>query len=147
MNESTIEQPPVSLWTALRRGLGRRCPRCGRAPIFARWFTLERHCGHCDLELERNPGDTWALWLIGDRVFIALLIIVVFLLVRSDSPWFALAVTVATVVPLVWTMPHRMGVCIAVDFLVRDRWGDLARRSEDTLPIEPGPVDGRAAER
>lgn len=119
-----MSRPPVV--PTLARGLRRRCPRCGEAPLFARFFTLHPRCTACGLEYERNPGDTWALWLIGDRLFIAVVIIAVFLVARSDSWTFALVLTVVTVVPLVWTMPHRMGICIAIDYWVRAAWGDLS---------------------
>jgi uncharacterized protein (DUF983 family) len=116
----------VSPWTALGRGLRRRCPRCGTDPLFGRWFSRQEGCSACGLRYEQNPGDTWAFWLIGDRIFLALLIIAVFLVFRSDSVFFAFVLLVATAVPLVATMPHRMGLCIALDFLARTRWGDLA---------------------
>lgn len=125
--ESAAASPsPTAIWPALKHGWARRCPRCGGEPLFARFFTLRQGCGRCRLTFEVDPGDTWALWLIGDRVFIGLLIIAVFLVFRSDSWTFGMVLVVVTVVPLIWTMPHRMGVCIAVDYLVRARWGDLA---------------------
>ena len=117
----------------LARGLAGRCPHCGRAPLFAKWFTLNERCAACGLRFEQNPGDTWALWLIGDRVFIAVLIILVFLVFRSSSWALAGAVLVAVVVPLVWTMPHRMGVCLAFDYLSRVYWGES---SEIPPPVE-----------
>ncbi len=129
------------MWPALRRGWARRCPRCGGDRLFARFFTLRRGCDRCQLAFEVNPGDTWALWLIGDRVFIGLLIIAVFLVFRSDSWTFGVFLVVVTVVPLIWTMPHRMGVCIAVDYLVRSRWGDLAPKH-----TAPGPGPNGSAE-
>jgi uncharacterized protein (DUF983 family) len=110
--------------TALARGLRRRCPHCGEGELFERWFTLRDRCPTCGLQLELNPGDTWFLWLIGDRIFLAVLIVAVFLVFRSSSWSFALVLLVVTVVPLVWTMPHRMGVCVACDYLSRRWWGD-----------------------
>lgn len=132
--DDTSPAPGTPILKALRFGWARRCPRCGGDRLFARFFTLRRSCDRCHLNFEVNPGDTWALWLIGDRVFIGLLIIAVFLVFRSDSWSFGVVLVVVTVVPLIWTMPHRMGVCIAVDYLVRSRWGDLA-------PANPPPED------
>ena len=125
--------------SALRNGLHRRCPRCGEAPLFEGFFQLQERCPKCQLELERNAGDTWALWLIGDRVFIAFIIIAVFLVFRSDSWTFGLAITICTVIPLFATMPHRMGLCLAIDYLVRSTWGDLAIEGHPPKrPAEPG---------
>lgn len=118
---------------ALARGLARRCPHCGRGPLFATWFTLHERCAVCGLRFEQSPGDTWALWLIGDRLFLAVLIVLVFLVFRSTSWLLAGAIGVFVVVPLVWTMPHRMGVCLAFDYLSRVYWG---RESEVPPPVE-----------
>ena len=112
--------------TALKRGLARRCPHCGRGPLFKSWFTLHARCGVCGLAIEQRPGDTWALWLIGDRLFLGILIILVFLVFQSSSWLLALAIGVLVVVPLVWTMPHRMGVCLAFDYLSRVFWGQAS---------------------
>lgn len=108
---------------ALKRGLARHCPHCGRGPLFARWFTLHERCSTCGLRFEQRPGDTWALWLIFDRLFLGVLIILVFLIFRSSSWLLAGAIGVLVVIPLVWTMPHRMGVCLAFDYLSRVYWG------------------------
>lgn len=69
---------------ALLRGLGKRCPRCGQAKLFSRWFTLSKVCPRCGLQFEREQGGflgaialnyvtamaAWALmltiWLIVD---------------------------------------------------------------------------------
>ncbi len=53
--------------TALRRGLRKRCPHCGEGPLFSGWSHLER-CSVCGLVFVRNPGDTWAFTIIGDRL-------------------------------------------------------------------------------
>ncbi len=121
---------------ALGRGLRRQCPHCGRAPLFARWFTLHERCGVCGLRFEQRPGDTWALWLIGDRLFLAVLIVLVFLIFRSTSWLLAAAIALLVVVPLVWTMPHRMGVCLAFDYLSRVYWGQASE--------VPPPFEGEA---
>jgi hypothetical protein len=63
---------------AVARGWRRQCPHCGIGPLFAgRWRHLER-CAHCGLVFERNPGDTWAFTVIGDRLPIAAIIAVIF---------------------------------------------------------------------
>lgn len=121
---------------ALARGLKRRCPHCGRAPIFGRWFTLHERCRECGLRFEQSPGDTWALWLIGDRLFVGVLIVLVFLVFRSSSWAFASAMIFLVGAPMVCTMPHRMGFCLAFDYLIRLH---LEQPSEVPPPVEgPG---------
>src|SRR2546425_627108 len=38
------------------RALRLRCPRCGRAPLFRGWFTMNTVCAVRDLRFERAPG-------------------------------------------------------------------------------------------
>lgn len=42
--------------SAERRALALRCPRCGRAPLFRGWFTMNVVCAVCDLRFERAQG-------------------------------------------------------------------------------------------
>lgn len=121
---------------ALARGARRRCPHCGRGRIFGRWFTVNERCSVCGLRFEQSPGDTWALWVIGDRVFVGLVIILVFLIFRSSSWTLGGAVLLLIAAPLVATMPHRMGLCLAFDYLVRARWGEP---TDVPPPIEESP--------
>jgi uncharacterized protein (DUF983 family) len=105
--------------TVLRRGVSRRCPHCGRGPLFERWFTLFERCSACGYRYQRNYGDTWFFWIIGDRIPIAVGIAVLYFGFRASS-WMTLAgFFLAMIVPLVCTMPHRMGVAIALDYLSR----------------------------
>jgi uncharacterized protein (DUF983 family) len=69
--------------TALRRGLRKRCPHCGEGRLFSGWSQLER-CSICGLVFARNPGDTWAFTIIGDRLPLAAMIVLIyFKVVRS----------------------------------------------------------------
>ena len=61
--------------TALRRGISKRCPHCGVGPIFSGWAHHLERCPACGLVYERNPGDTWAFTIIGDRIPIAAIIV------------------------------------------------------------------------
>ena len=126
---------PPSLSTTLLRGLRRRCPRCGEGALFEGWFRQAKECSRCHLRFEQNPGDTWALWLIGDRLFVGLTIILVFIVFRSASWSIGLGVLAIAAVPLVITMPQRMGVCLGFDYFVRAHWGDLANESRESSPL------------
>src|ERR1700719_5300445 len=87
--------------TALRRGLQKRCPHCGKGPLFVGWHHLDR-CGVCGLVYERNPGDTWAFTVIGDRLPVAAIIVLVYFgFGRSHLVW-GLAAFVVAVALLVW---------------------------------------------
>ena len=63
--------------TALGRGLRKRCPHCGQGRLFSGWSFLDR-CSVCGLVFARNPGDTWAFMIIGDRVPLAGMIVLIY---------------------------------------------------------------------
>ena len=63
---------------ALRRGLCKRCPHCGEGPLFEGWSHHLERCPVCGLVYERNPGDTWAFTVIGDRLPIAAIIVLIY---------------------------------------------------------------------
>ncbi|QEX21348.1 hypothetical protein FRZ61_12730 [Hypericibacter adhaerens] len=49
--------PPVPLWTALKRGFTRRCPRCGQGSLFKGYLTMADQCSHCGLAFEPYRSD------------------------------------------------------------------------------------------
>src|SRR6188474_3068091 len=71
--------------TALRRGLRKRCPHCGEGRLFSGWSQLQR-CSICGLVFARNPGDTWAFTIIGDRVPIGVIVVLIYFGVVRSHP-------------------------------------------------------------
>jgi uncharacterized protein (DUF983 family) len=122
--------PSKLITTALRRGLGKRCPHCGEGRLFSGWRHLER-CSTCGLLFVRNPGDTWAFTIIGDRVPIGAIIVLIYFGVMRSHPRLGLAMMIVLVALLVWTAPNRWGVGIALNYLSRVYWPDA------TDPIPP----------
>ena len=117
---------------ALRRGLGKRCPHCGQGRLFAGWHHLER-CSVCGLVFERNPGDTWAFTIIGDRLPIAVIIVMIYFGIGRSHPTLGLIAFGALGALLVWTAPNRWGAGIALHYLSRVFWPDPA----DPVPASP----------
>jgi uncharacterized protein (DUF983 family) len=109
--------------TMLWRGLRQRCPRCGRGEQFRRWFTLHERCECCGLEFEPHPGDTWAFWIVGDRIFLVVAIVLMVLGVRPLGWFWRLTFAGAVIAATVLTMPHRQGVCTALDYYFRVKHG------------------------
>ena len=104
--------------TALRRGLRKRCPHCGEGQLFSGWSQLE-HCSICGLVFVRNPGDTWAFTIIGDRLPIAAIIILIYFGVVHSHRALGLTLMAVLVALLVWTAPNRWGAGIALHYLSR----------------------------
>lgn len=111
--------------TALWRGLRNRCPHCGSGRLFSGWSDLKR-CSVCGLVFARNPGDTWAFTIIGDRVPIAAIIVLIYFGVMRSHPALGRTLMVAAVALLIWTAPNRWGAGIALHYLSRVRWPDPA---------------------
>ena len=111
--------------TAIWRGLRNRCPHCGQGRLFSGWSDLGR-CSICGLVFSRNPGDTWAFTIIGDRLPIAAMIVVIYFGVVRSYPALGLTLMVASVALLIWTTPSRWGMGIALHYLSRVQWPDPA---------------------
>jgi uncharacterized protein (DUF983 family) len=123
--------------TAIRRGLAKRCPHCGKGPLFSGWAHHLEKCPHCGLVYERNPGDTWAFTVIGDRLPIAAIIVLIYFGIVRSHPIAGAAVLIAVGVLLVASAPNRWGVGIALHYLSRLIWPDPAD------PVPRGDGDGR----
>ena len=110
-------KPPVgrTLW----RGVRRRCPHCGRGPLFVRWITTHDHCSDCGLVYLRNQGDTWLFWILMDRIPVAIGIVLIYFGFQVTHWSIGLLFFAGMAVPLVATMPHRQGVAIALNYLSR----------------------------
>ena len=112
--------------TALARGLRKRCPSCGQGRLFSGWAHHIEQWLVCGLVYERNPGDTWAFTIFGDRLPVAAIIVLLYFgfVQVHRVPGFALIAVVLLL--LVWTSPNRWGVGIALHYLSRIYWPDPA---------------------
>ena len=84
--------------------------------LFSGWSHHLDRCSVCGLVYERNPGDTWAFTIIGDRLPVAAIIVMIYFGIGRSHP--------ALGVLLVWTAPNRWGVGIALHYLSRVYWPD-----------------------
>lgn len=112
----------------LWRGARKRCPQCGEGRIYEGWVKLHEHCPHCGLKLLADQGDLWAYLVALDRaLFIFPIIVMIYFRLTLDDPfWFYLVGSVIGLL-FVFTLPHRNGMSLGVDYLLRRRHGDLAK--------------------
>jgi len=122
--------------TALRRGAAKRCPHCGIGALFSGWSHHLERCSHCGLVYERNAGDTWFFTIIGDRVPVAIGIVLVYFAIARFHRSAGIAIFIVMIALLVWTSPNRWGIGIALHYLSRAYWPD---------PADPIPEDGDGA--
>ena len=111
--------------TALRRGLRKRCPHCGQGRLFTGWKFIER-CSVCGLVFARNPGDTWAFTIFGDRLPLGAMIAVIYFGVIRSHRALGVTMLIAFAALAVWTTPNRWGVGIALHYLSRVYFPDPA---------------------
>ena len=89
----------------------------------------------------RNAGDTWGFTIIGDRLPIAVMVVLIYFGVSRLRPALGLALLVASAALVIWTAPNRWGTSIALHYLSRVYFPDPAD------PVPPFPSNGKASSR
>lgn len=120
-----MSQNPTIARTLLR-GIRRKCPRCGEGSILKTRFTAREVCEVCHLQFARDPGDLWAFWVFGDRLFLGLLILCVFVIFRPTTWDIGIVLFAISIVPMILAIPHRMGIAIGLEYLARRRFAASA---------------------
>jgi uncharacterized protein (DUF983 family) len=121
---------PQSTLEAIQRGWLRRCPHCGRGPLFSGFSTPIERCSACGLLFERNSGDTWLFTIVGDRIPIAILVVVIYFGLARSHPAIAAVVFAVCTAGIIWTAPRRWGIGIALHYLSRRKFPD----PDDPIP-------------
>jgi uncharacterized protein (DUF983 family) len=122
-----LTYPIPKLKTLLWRGCRKVCPQCGLGPLFKRWLKLHDKCAVCGLQYLPNQGDLWGPIVLLDRLLflIPFIVLIYFRLWTPNGIGFYL-VAAAMIFLLVFTMPHRLGISLAIDYLIRRKSGDLS---------------------
>lgn len=103
----------------LRRGVRRRCPRCGEGALFRRGITAHERCSECGLLYQRDQGDTWIFTIIMDRIPLLGGIAAVYFGFQAHSWWLAALFWTALVLPTIATIRERQGLALALNYLSR----------------------------
>jgi hypothetical protein len=78
-----------------------------------------------------NEGDAWAFVILLDRVFVLLLLGLVFFRLGPPDTW-ALGAVFATLTGVfVYTTPHRFGACLGMVYWLRVRGGAVEAEGGD----------------
>ena len=102
--------PGRDVWLAVRRGLMRRCPACGKGHLFDGYLRPAHACSSCGLEtgaIRADDGPAWAtILLVGHLVSP---VFFVFAVAKSEVQQFlALAFVLAIVLGLTLLLLPRM---------------------------------------
>ena len=63
MSEAAVITDDRPTTPAILNGLRCRCPRCGEAPLFARYLKVTDACAHCGEELHHHRADDGPAYL------------------------------------------------------------------------------------
>ena len=110
----------------VRRGLTKRCPRCGAGGIYHTWLRMKERCGACGFKFEREPGFFIGTYFINFAIAEGFLFALVlgFIFWKNANPDAGVlvpmvgAVLIGTVVPLV-SYPYARSIWSAIDLAMR----------------------------
>jgi uncharacterized protein (DUF983 family) len=133
IDPGVMRKPTPKLKTLIWRGWCRKCPECGQGDLYQRWLQLHEYCPVCGLQYLPNQGDLMGPLMFLDRVLFLIPLIVVFYfgMWHPTLTLFLVSCGILTLL-LVFTTPHRNGVSLAIDYLIRCKEGDLAHRPPPT---------------
>lgn len=104
----------------LRRGLLKRCPRCGSGRLFTRWIQMVDRCPRCNYLFEREEGFFLGAYVINFaamEIGLIICMIISFGLTLPDPPTGKLAIigcVVGVIVPIL-TYPFSKTIWTAID--------------------------------
>ena len=106
----------IPMLTALRRGIARRCPACGKGPVLAGYLRRLPSCTVCGEDLSHiraDDGPAWATLIVVGHLLAPLMII----LGRDETipVWTAILLLSAAMLAGVWVcLPRAKGLFIAL---------------------------------
>ena len=133
-----MDEPIPKLKTVLARGARRRCPQCGEGKIFKGWLKLRDRCEVCGLQFLNNQGDLWAYLVAVDRaLFIFPLVVMIYFRIYNPYSIWYYVFAFGLLGGFLFTLPHRNGMSLGVDYLIRRKHGDLAGKETSIKPTDP----------
>src|SRR6202158_4505639 len=82
-----------NVWTALKRGLRGRCPRCGEGKLFRAFLKVDDHCSVCGQDFTPHRADDLPAYLV--IVIVGHLVVPLVLMIETNfSPPVALQLAI-----------------------------------------------------
>ena len=78
--ETVTEQR--DLWSAMKRGFRRRCPRCGNGKLFRAFLKVDDHCSACGQDFTPHRADDLPAYLV--IVIVGHIVVPTALLIESN---------------------------------------------------------------
>ena len=101
---------------------------------------MHDRCSVCGLKYLQDQGDLWIYLVAVDRALfiLPLIVMIYFRLYNPSSVWFFIFGAVL-LFGFIYTLPHRNGMGLGVDYLIRCKWGDLSGQVAAAKPDAPPP--------
>jgi uncharacterized protein (DUF983 family) len=91
------------LWTAFKRGLRGRCPRCGQGKLFRAFLKVDDHCPVCGLDYSPHRADDLPAYLV--IVIVGHIVVPIALMIETNySPSVALQLAIYLPVTLLLSL-------------------------------------------
>lgn len=88
---------PPNLWLGLHRGISRKCPACGKGPLFCGYLAVIPNCTVCGNDNEQYPSDDFAPYV---TIFLVLHLMIP-LLILADRSWqMSVGIEMAAAIPI-----------------------------------------------
>jgi uncharacterized protein (DUF983 family) len=109
------------LWTAVKRGLRGRCPRCGEGKLFRAFLKVDDHCSVCQLDFTPHRADDLPAYLV--IVIVGHIVVPTILWIETDySPSVPLQLSIylpfTLILSLLLLQPVK-GAVVAVQWALR----------------------------
>ena len=72
-----------NVWTALKRGFRRVCPRCGEGKLFRAFLKVDDHCSVCGLDFTPHRADDLPAYLV--IIIVGHLVVPLALMIETNS--------------------------------------------------------------
>lgn len=160
VSPSDVSRPDPDWSLMLRRGLIRRCPRCGGGKLFRSWWSMRDRCPRCGVRFVREEGYFTGVYLVNFGVVLAVLFVMVmgvalWLGTHPDAsavPFLVAGTIIAVVVPIAF-YPFARTIWAALDLAmtpmeldeILDASEARSDGPDDVGPEGEGPHDGDGA--
>lgn len=99
----TVPAEKRDLWTAVKRGLRGRCPRCGEGKLFRAFLKVDGLCPACGLDLSPHRADDLPAYLV--IVIVGHIVVPIALMIETNySPSVALQLAIYLPVTLLMSL-------------------------------------------
>lgn len=110
--------PQRSIWRAVRRGLGQKCPACGNGALFGKYLKVNAHCAHCNEALHHHRADDappyFTIFIVG-HIIVPLMMAVE--IAYKPALWLHALVWLPITLALVyWMLPRVKGALVGLQW-------------------------------